>query len=96
MRYTFSFSAKKKDGRVFIDLGRVGQNAELILNGKHCGIRISAPYLYEITDALVEGENKAVVVVSNTLAEKVRDRHSYYLQLPPSGLLGDICIKYAE
>jgi len=96
MRYTFKFNAEKGGGRVFIDLGRVGQNAELMLNGRYCGIRISAPYLYEITDAINDGENEAIVIVSNTLAERVRDRFSHYLQLSPSGLLGEISLKYAE
>ena len=93
MRYTFSFTAEKKQGRVFLDLGRVGQNAELMLNGKRCGIRICKPYLFEITDAICDGENNAVVTVSNTLAQKVRDGFSNFLQLAPSGLLGDIRIK---
>ena len=96
MRYTFKFNAEKRNGRVFIDLGRVGQNAEITLNGVPCGIRISAPYLYEITDAVGDGENEAVVVVSNTLAGKARDRFSKYLQLAPSGMLGGVCLKYTK
>jgi hypothetical protein len=95
MKYTFSFECKK-EGKVFIDHGRVGQNAQLSVNGKDCGIRISAPYLFDITDAVKNGENEAVVVVSNTLAQRERDGLSYFLQLAPSGLLGDIYLKYAK
>jgi len=95
MRYTFNFECEK-DGKIFIDLGRVGQNAQLTVNGKDCGIRISAPYIFDITDAVSEEQNEAVVVVSNTLAQKIRDGFSYFLQLAPSGLLGDICLKYAK
>lgn len=96
MRYTFKFCAEKRGGRVFLDLGKVGQNASLTLNGKSLGIRISAPYLFDITDSVLDGENEAVVTVANTLVQKVHDPFSHYLQLAPSGLLGGICIKYAE
>ncbi len=96
MRYTFRFDAVKKGSRVFLDLGRVGQNATLTLNGVDCGIRINRPYLFEITDALRDGENLAEVVVSNTLAQRVRDHFSHNLQLAPSGLLGGIALQYAR
>ena len=96
MCYRFAFHAMKKGSRIFLDLGRVGQNTELYINQVRCGIRVSAPYLFDITDMMVEGENQAVVIVSNTLAQKVKDRFSYNLQLAPSGLLGGICIKYVK
>ena len=70
----------------------MGQNAEAWINGKYCGIRISRPYLFDVTDAVNLGENTATVVVSNTLAQKARDCFSEYLQLAPSGLLGNIRI----
>ena len=88
------YKTLKRGGKVFLDLGRVGQNAELHINGMDCGIRISTPYLFEITDACVDGINQATVVVSNTLAQKIRDHFSYFLQLAPSGLFGEICVKY--
>jgi len=96
MRYTFSFDAVKKGGRIFLDLGRVGQNATLVINGVDCGIRISRPYLFEITHAIKDGENFAEIVVSNTLAQRVRDHFSHYLQLAPSGLLGGITLRYTQ
>lgn len=96
MRYTFRFDASRKGNRIFLDLGRVGQNATLTLNGVDCGIRINRPYLFEITDALQDGDNLAEVVVSNTLAQRVRDHFSHNLQLAPSGLLGGITLKYCQ
>ncbi|MBQ9116774.1 MAG: glycosyl transferase family 2 [Clostridia bacterium] len=95
MRYTFTFDAEKR-ARVYLDLGRVGQNAELTVNGIYCGIRISQPYLYDITNAVKPGENTAIVTVSNTLAQKTRDNFSRFLQLNPSGLLGGVSLKYSE
>ena len=96
MRYTFRFDAVRKGSRIFLDLGRVGQNATLTLNGVDCGIRIHRPYLFEITDALQDGDNLAEVVVSNTLAQQVRDHFSHNLQLAPSGLLGTVTLKYCQ
>ena len=96
MRYTFKLCAERKLGRVFLDLGRVGQNAELIFNGKNLGIRISAPYVFEISNDLREGDNDVNVIVSNTLGQNQRDRFSHFLQLSPSGLLGGMAVKYAK
>ena len=94
MRYTFSFTHETVDGRVDLDLGKVGQNAELWINGHYCGIRISAPYSFDVTNALQSGENAVTVVVSKTPAQKTRDYYSHFLQLSPSGLLGDMCLRY--
>ena len=95
MKYEFTIHTEKTDG-VFLDLGRVGQNAELWVNEKYCGIRISQPYVFDITDALISGENTVTVVVSNTLGQKVRDYFSKFLQLAPSGLLGGVKLRYKK
>ena len=92
MRYTFDFSVKHDGSRVWLDLGRVGQNAQLTFNGVDCGIRISRPYLFEITNAVKNGTNHAEVIVSNTLVQEVRDAFSCFLQLSPSGLMGGMRI----
>ena len=93
MKYEFSLSVNRTEGGVFLDLGRVGQNAELYVNGKYCGIRISGPYLFDITGAVKIGDNSITAVVSNTLGQRVRDRFTKFLQLSPSGLLGGVKIK---
>lgn len=91
MKYEFSFQMPAGTERVFLDLGSVGQNATLTLNGTPLGIRINSPYLFEITEAAAVGENHAEVVVSNTLAQKMRGEHySKFIPLGPSGLLGDM------
>jgi hypothetical protein len=94
MRYTFKLNVDKKHKHTTIDLGRVGQNVELVVNGKKCGMRITAPYAFDITDAIQDGENVFEATVSNTLVQIHRDYFSLYLQLAPSGLLGDMSIKY--
>lgn len=94
MRYSFTVDAP--DGLIgknaVLDLGRVGQTARLWVNGTDAGIRIDAPYRFNVSKLLRAGANDIVVEVSNTLAQKERDRFSYFLQMPPSGLLGPITL----
>ena len=95
MKYEFSINAEKK-GRVYLDLGRVGQSARLTVNGQDMGVRFTAPYVFDVTDAINDGENKVTVTVGNTLTQRVRDRFSFNMLLAPSGLLGDMKIKYCK
>ena len=91
MKYEFTFQVAADDRRVFLDLGSVGQNAALTVNGKMLGMRICRPYLFEITEAIVPGENHAEVVVSNTLAQKMQEEfYTRFIPMAPSGLLGDM------
>jgi len=96
MKYDFDFETDTAYRHIFLDLGNVGQNAMLFVNGKDCGIRITKPYRFEITQAVQEGRNHCEVVVSNTLVHKVRDMYSHFLQLSPSGLLGGMTLQYGE
>lgn len=80
-----------------IDLGVVGEVAELWLNDKYIGARINAPYKFGISHALKKGENKLVAIVTPNLAHRRRDEFSSYLQIPPSGILGDVFLcKYSK
>lgn len=94
MRYSFTIDtpAELVGKSAVIDLGRVGQTARLWINGQNAGIRIDAPYRFKVGDWLKAGANDIVVEVSNTLAQKERDRFSYFVQIPPSGLLGPISL----
>ena len=93
MRYTFK--CQLKSGRnAIIDLGDAGQNVSLSVNGKHLGTRFAPPYLFDISDALADGENIIVATVGNTLVYKMRDRLSRNMMIAPSGLLSDIKVRY--
>ena len=93
MRYRFTFSAPKTTCAE-LDLGTVGEIAELTLNGKPMGIRISAPYRFDVSEALCEGENEVEIIVSNHLGYALRDNFSFNMQNAPSGLLGEIMLRY--
>lgn len=67
------------DGRVYLNLGRVGDIATLKLNGKKVGVYWKAPYIADITEHLKKGENRLEIAVSNLWINRlVGDQ-----QLPP-------------
>lgn len=78
VRYRTAFSAPEagRGGRVWLDLGDVAVSAEVRLNGEPLGIRAWAPYTFDVTDAVVPGDDNVLeVVVYNTLA-------NYYATVP--------------
>ncbi len=96
MRYSFNILLNDVGKHVFLDLGTVGQNAMLNVNGKEIGIRIAKPYIFDITSAIKNGTNDVCVTVSNTLVRNTPDVFSKQLLLAPSGLLGGMKIKYTK
>ena len=91
MQYETSFVWEQPDaGRCQIDLGQVGETAEVWLNGHFAGVCLTPPYRFECAGCLKTGENQLKVVVTNTLGYEQRDELSKYLLLEPSGLLGPV------
>lgn len=86
-----------RDGFDVIDLGQVGETAQVWLNGKYLGARINAPYKFKLDNLLNSKENELKILVKSNLAHKRRDGFSRYIQIPPTGVLGDICLcKYTK
>ncbi|MHB0939096.1 MAG: hypothetical protein ACYC6A_22105 [Armatimonadota bacterium] len=83
-RATFTLTAGEARAR-FLDLGRVGDIAEVTLNGNPAGVRAWAPYVLPV--ALREGENTLAVRVTNSMANAYDG-----LQLP-SGLIGPVALR---
>ncbi len=96
IRYTFKLALESVPAGAVLDLGRVGENARMTVNGADAGIRIAPPYAFPVEKLLKPGENEISVVVSNTLAGRERDVFSMYLTLQPSGLLGDVKLLSAD
>ncbi|MCC6446340.1 MAG: hypothetical protein IT210_23165, partial [Armatimonadetes bacterium] len=72
---------------IFLDLGRVGDIAEVSVNGQAAGIRVWPPYIMEISAACQPGVNRLEVQVTNSMANAYDG-----LQLP-SGLLGPVALR---
>jgi len=90
VRYRTRFTAK--EGYTVLDLGEVGETAEVWLNGKHLGARVNAPYKFSLKDALCKGENELEIVVVSNAAHKRRDGFSRYIFMPPTGVLGEVAL----
>lgn len=73
-----------------LDLGEAFETAEVYLNGVSAGIRLTAPYRFELSDVVREGSNKLAIEVTNTLVFETPDFFSRLGQLEPSGLLGPV------
>lgn len=95
-----------KGAQVWLDLGDVGNMAEVIVNGKSLGVVWKEPYRIDVTDALKAGQNKLEIKVTNLWVNRligdkqpgVTNKLTYtsfpYYQanspLVPSGLLGPV------
>ena len=73
-----------------IDLGRVGQSVRMTLNGADLGWRIAPPYRFDVSRAARPGKNELELLVANTLGNAVPHHESFYLPVPPSGLIGPV------
>lgn len=88
--FTMELDAREISGWAMLDLGEVGQTAKLFVNGHECGIRVSKPYAFVIGPYLRAGQNTFEVEVANTLVGQVRDRFSFFMPVPATGLLGEM------
>jgi hypothetical protein len=94
MRYDFTFEAITNTDRIFLDLGKVYETADVLINDFQAGICICPPYRLEITDLVVPGHNKITINVTNTLVKSHPDYFSIGMVQDPSGLLGPVTIEY--
>ncbi len=63
--YATRFTASRGKGKILIDLGTVGDIAEVHVNGQVAGIAWKPPYRVDITKAIRAGENSLEVRVAN-------------------------------
>lgn len=85
---------ERRAGEKILYLGYVGETAEVEINGKPVGTKISPPYRFNITEFTKPGQNAARVTVSNNLAHRLKDYYSRYLLMDKSGIIGPVSIKY--
>jgi hypothetical protein len=74
---------------LFLDLGGVGDIAEILVNDEVVAICAWAPYVVRIDPWCQQGENRLTIRVTNSIA-------NYYEGLQrPSGLLGPVVLRAA-
>lgn len=88
IKYETTFN--ENESNAIIDLGEVGEVAQLWLNDNDCGIKICPPYRFKVK--LQNGSNHLKVIVANNSAYRERDKYSRFIMLKPSGIIGPIKI----
>ena len=104
-RNTFKLSGKNRRNGISIDLGEVGQMADVFVNGQHVAFLWKAPYRVNFTGKLKSGRNTIEVRVVNVWVNRLigdaqpgTEGHTFtavpFYQkdspLLPSGLLGPV------
>ena len=76
---SFELSQPTAGQRLFLDLGKVVNLAEVTVNGKNLGVLWKPPYLVEVTDVVKAGGNTLRIDVTNTWKNRLIGDES----LPP-------------
>ena len=92
-RKTVTLPAAK---RAVLNLGEVVASAEVRVNGKLVGVKVSPPWTLDITKFVKPGGNRVEVLVCNTLANHYTTVPTRYRGQTTSGLLGPVQIKMAK
>ncbi len=91
--YTKHITVPKHE-QVLMDLGDVGCSVELFVNGRSAGVRMHAPYVFDITQLAQEGEIQIRAEIYNTLYNHYLTIPTYYNTVPrASGLLGPVSLR---
>jgi hypothetical protein len=70
--YKKEFIWKEKDAKkIWLDLGKIANIAEVSINGKDCGTLWTFPYKIDISEALKKGKNTIEIKVTNTWANRL-------------------------
>jgi hypothetical protein len=57
--------------KIYLDLGDLSNIGEAWLNGKSLGITWTKPYRFDISDAILAGDNVLVVEIANTWSNRI-------------------------
>jgi hypothetical protein len=90
MKYECQVRDEEAAGSVWLDLGQVYETAQVWINGREAGVRLCAPYVWDISEFWQQGANELTVEVTNTLVKDQQDWFSKFVQQEPSGLLGPV------
>jgi hypothetical protein len=82
--------------QITLDLGSVAASAEVRINGKPAGVRVSPPWTFDISGLAKPGENRIEVLVCNTLANHYTTIPTGYRGNTLAGLVGPAYIKVIQ
>ena len=93
-RKTIALTKEQATGPVTIDLGSVAASAEVRVNGKLAGVKVSPPWTVDISGLVRGGNNRIEVLVCNTLANHYSTVPTMYRGSPVSGLTGPVRLEF--
>ena len=91
-RKTININGGDLKNKIEIDLGDLVSSAELFINGKSAGIKLSPPWTFNISEYARQGENRIEVLIYNTLANNYTSIPTRYEGSIKSGLIGPVSI----
>jgi hypothetical protein len=75
---------------VELDLGDLVSSAEVFINGRGAGKRLSPPWKFDLTGMIKSGENRLEILIYNTLGNYYLTTPSKYIGSTKSGLIGPV------
>ncbi|WP_164523083.1 glycosylhydrolase-like jelly roll fold domain-containing protein [Paenibacillus baekrokdamisoli] len=90
IKYECQIQDEAMSGPLWLDLGKVYETAEVWVNGQKAGVKLCAPYVWDISEYWKLGTNVLTIEVTNTLVKDQQDWFSKFVQQEPSGLLGPV------
>ncbi len=90
---SITMHAKQAKSGLILNLGKVISSAEVSVNGISAGTRLTAPWTFDLTGKLKEGENVLKVLIYNTMGNHYLTTPSQYVGRINSGLIGPVTIE---
>ena len=81
---------------ITLDLGEVVASAEVFVNGKSVGSKVSSPWKFDLTGNLQPEENRLEILVYNTLGNHYQTIPSKFVGRTNSGLIGPVEIYFSN
>ena len=94
-RQTMKLTDDQANAKIItIDLGKVVSSAEVLINGKSAGTKVSSPWRFDLSGNLHPGNNRIEILVYNTLGNHYLTTPSQYIGRINSGLMGPVKIEF--
>ncbi len=92
-----SFDKEEAGRDITIDLGEVYVAAEVFINGRSAGVRVAAPYKFNISEYVKKGNNEIEIRVANTLAPHYSlPKRALHPGPVKSGLIGPVSLRISS
>lgn len=91
-RKKITINGSDVNNRLELDLGNVISTAEVLVNGKSAGVKLTPPWKFNMTGLAVSGENQIEILIYNTLANQYTTIPTRYPGSTVSGLLGPVSV----